>query len=76
MASKTAEVRGETNDFSASTEQRKSALRRILKTLSYSNRIKHSKRKLRLYTTLKERPKFETNLTLNNTKLRLTITKL
>ena len=74
--SKVAEVLGETNDFLASTVQRKLALRRILESHWYSSRVKYSQGKLRLYTTLKERPGFETYLTLNNPKLRQAITKL
>ena len=64
--SKIVEVLGETNDFLASTVQRKSALRRILINQWYSSRVRYSQGKLRLYTTLKEPPGFETNLTLNN----------
>ena len=60
--SKIAEVLGETDDFLASTAQRKSALRRILENQWYSTRAKYSQGKLRLYTTLKERPGFETYL--------------
>ena len=45
--SKIAELLGETNDFSASTVQRKSALSRILENQRCSNRIKHSQGKLR-----------------------------
>ena len=52
--SKVAEVLGETNDFFASTVQRKLALRRILENHWYSSRVKYSQGKLRLYTTLKE----------------------
>ena len=74
--SKVAEVLGETNDFLASTVQRKLALRRILENHWYSSRVKYSQGKLRLYTTLKERPGFEIYLTLNNPKLRQPITKL
>ena len=74
--SKVAEVLGETNDFLASTVQRKLALRRILENHWYSSRVKYSQGKLRLYTTLKERPGFETYLILNNPKLRQAITKL
>ena len=74
--SKVAEVLGETNDFLASTVQRKLALRRILENHWYSSRVKYSQGKLRLYTTLKERPGFETYLTLSNPKLRQAITKL
>ena len=74
--SKTVEVLGDTNDFLASTVQRKSALRRILENQWYSSRVKFSQGKLRLCTTLKERPGFETYLALNNTKLRQGITKL
>ena len=64
------------NDFLASTVLRKLALRRILENHWYSSRVKYSQGKLRLYTTLKERPGFETYLTLNNPKLPQTITKL
>ena len=73
---KITEVLGETNDFLASTVQRKSALKRILKYQWYSSRVKYSQGKLRLYTTVKERPGFETYLTLNKPKLRQAITKL
>ena len=52
------------------------ALRRILENHWYSSRVKYSQGKLRLYTTLKERPGFETYLTLSNPKLRQAITKL
>ena len=51
-------------------------LRRILENYWYSSRVKYSQGKLRLYTTLKERPGFETYLTLSNPKLRQAITKL
>ena len=71
--SKVAEVLGETNDFLASTVQRKLALRRILENYWYSSRVKYSQGKLRLCTTLKERPGFERYLTLNNPKLRQAI---
>ena len=74
--SKVAEVLGETNDFLASTVQRKLALRRILENYWYSSRVKYSQGKLRLYTTLKERPGFETYLTLKNPKFRQVIIKL
>ena len=74
--SKIAEVLGETNDFLASTVQRKSALRRILENQWYSSRVKYSQGNLRPYTTLKERRGFETYLTLNSPKLRQAITKL
>ena len=74
--SKVAEVLGETNDFLASTVQRKLALRRILENHWYSSRVKYSQGKLRLYTTLKERPGFEIYLTLNKLKLWQAITKL
>ena len=74
--SKIAEVLGETNDFLASTVQRKSALRRILENQWYSSRVKYSQGKLRLYTTLNERPGFEIYLTLSNPKPRQAITKL
>ena len=67
--SKVEEVLGETNDFLASTVQRKLALRRILENHWYSSRVKYSQGKLRLYTTLKERPGFEIYLTLNKLKL-------
>ena len=67
--SKVAEVLGETNDFLASTVQRKLALRRILENHWYPSQVKYSQGKLRLYTTFKERPGFETYLTLNNPKL-------
>ena len=67
---------GETNDLLASTVQRNLALRRIPENHWYSSRVKYSQGKLRLYTTLKERPSFETYLTLSNPKLRQTITKL
>ena len=67
--SKVAEVLGETNDFLASTVQRKLALRRILENHWYPSQVKFSQGKLRLYTTFKERPGFETYLTLNNPKL-------
>ena len=61
--SKIAEVLGETDDFLASTAQRKSALRRILENQWYSKLEPNtSQGKLRLYTTLKERPGFETYL--------------
>ena len=73
---KNTEALGETNDFLASTVQRKSALKRILKNQWYSCRVKYSQGKLRLYKTLTERPGFETYLTLNNPKLRQAITKL
>ena len=53
ILSKIAEVLGETNDFSASTVQRKSALSKILKSQWYSNRIRYSQGKLRLFITLK-----------------------
>ena len=56
--------------------QRKSALIRILENQWYSSRVKYSQGKRRLYTTLKERPGFETYLTLNNPNLRQAITKL
>ena len=74
--SKIAEVLGETDDFLASTAQRKSTLRRLLENQWYCSRGKYSQGKLRLYTTLKERPGFETYLSLDNPKLRQTITKL
>ena len=74
--SKVAEVLGEINDFLASTVQREIAFRRILENHWYSSRVKYSQGKLRLYTTLKERPGFETYLTLSNPKLRQAITKL
>ena len=70
---KVAKVLGETTDFLASTVQRILALRRILENSSW---VKYSQDKLRLYTTLKERPGFETYLILNNPKLRQAITKL
>ena len=66
---KTIEVLGETNDSLASTVDRKSALRRILENQWYSSKIKYSQGKLRLYTSLKERPGIETYLILNNPKL-------
>ena len=71
-----AEVLGETDDFLASTAQRRSALRRILENQWYSIRVKYSQDKLRLYTILKERPGFETYLSLNNPKLLQAITDL
>ena len=71
--SKVAKVLGETTDFLASTVQTILALRRILENSSW---VKFSQDKLRLYTTLKERPGFETYLILNNPKLRQAITKL
>ena len=74
--SKIAEVLGGINDFLASTVQRKLALRRILENHWYSSQVKYSHGRLRLYTTLKERPGFETYLTLNNLKLRQAITNL
>ena len=74
--SKIAEVLRETNDFLASTVQRKSGLRRILENQWYSSRVKYSQGKLRLCTTLKERPGFEIYLSLNNPKLQQAITKL
>ena len=54
----------------------KMAFRRILENHWYFSRVKYKQGKLRLYTTLKERPGFETYLTLNNPKLRQAITKL
>ena len=51
---KITEVLGQTNDFLASTVQRKSGLKRILKYQWYSSRVKYSQGKLRLYATLKE----------------------
>ena len=74
--SKIEEVLGETDNFLASTAQRKSTLRRSLENQWYSSRVKYSQGKLRLYTTLKERPGFETYISLNNPKLRQAITKL
>ena len=56
--------------------QRKSAPIRILENQWYSSRVKYSQGKRRLYTTLKERPGFETYLILNNPNLRQAITKL
>ena len=73
---KVAEVLGETNNFLASTVQRKLALRRIVESHWYSSRVRYSQGKLRLYTTLKERPDFETYLTLKNPKFRQAIIKL
>ena len=70
---KVAKVLGETTDFLASTVQRTLALRRILENSSW---VKYSQDKLRLYAALKERPGFETDLILNNPKLRQAITKL
>ena len=74
--SKIAEVLGETNDFSASTAKRKSTLSRILENQWCSSWVKYSQGKLRLHTTLKERPDFEIYLTLSNQKLRKAITRL
>ena len=74
--SKIAEVLGETNDFVARTVERKLAVRRILENHWYSSRVKYRQGKLRLYTSLKERPGVERYLTLNNSKLRQAITKL
>ena len=73
---KTVEVLGETNDSLTSTVDWKSALRRILENQWYSSKIKYSQGKLRLYTSLKERPGIETYLILNNPKLWQAITKL
>ena len=73
---KVAEVLGESNDFLASTVRRKLALRRIVESHWYSSRVRYSQGKLRLYTTLKERPGFETYLTLKNPKFRQAIIKL
>ena len=70
--SRIAEVLGETNDFSASPVQRKSALNRILENQWCSIRVKYSQGKLRLYTTLREQPGFETYQTLNNPKQAIT----
>ena len=67
--SEVAEFLAETKDFLASTVQRKLALRRILENHWYPSQVKYSQGKLRLYTTFKERPGFETYLTLNNPKL-------
>ena len=73
---KVAEVLGESNDFLASTVRRKLALRRFVESHWYSSRVRYSQGKLRLYTTLKERPGFETYLTLKNPKFRQAIIKL
>ena len=65
---KIAEVLAETNDFSASTVQRKSTPSRILENKWYSSRVKYSQGKIRFYTTLEKRPGFETYLTLKQPK--------
>ena len=50
--SKTVEVPGKTNDFSALTVQRKPALSGILGNQWHSSLIKYIQDKLRLYTSL------------------------